>query len=288
LNQKHRLPEPTKRILRKEAFFGCVVCGNPIIEYAHVIPYGVSQDDSVNNLVVLCPNHHTRYDVGDISERKIRMYKSNPFNKERNVADRFDVEGDVPIIEAGTNIFKNTPVLLVIDNKNIITLSKEEEGLLLNAVLYDKNNNLLAFIKDNEWCALSGMVWDIDYHTVAKSLVIRTKPRNILLKLRISKGVVHFSGLLYYNGVRTRISPSKIMFGNNIMTWRESQFENCITAFWFDTQKGSFGAGSSVHEHEYKKPICVTLMQRTSLLRGRIYETHYIMRECRFCGQIAI
>ena len=288
MSQRHQLPEPTKRIVRKEAFFGCVVCGNPIIEYAHIIPYGISRDDRVGNLVALCPTHHTRYDLGGISEDKMRAFKSNPFNKGRDVVDRFDIEGDVPIIEAGTNIFKNTPVLLVVDNRNIVTLSKEEDELLLNAVFYDKNNDLLAFIKDNEWCALSGMAWDIEYHTVAKALVIRTKPRNILLRLRIRKGVIHFSGLLYYNGLKVRISPSKIMFGNNVMTWKRCKFENCITAIHFDTQTGSFGIASSVHEHEYRKPICVTLMQGSDLLRGRIYQTYYIMRECRFCNQIAL
>lgn len=287
LIQRPQPTEPTKRLVRKEAFFGCVICGNPIIEYAHIIPYSKSQDNSAKNLVVLCPNHHTRYDLGDISEQKIRLFKANPFNKGKDVTDRFDIEGEIPTIQAGSNIFRNVPVLLAIDNKNIITLNKME-CLMLNVEFYDEKNNLLAFIKDNEWCALSGMVWDIEYHTVAKALIIRTKPRKILLRLRISQGVVHLSGLLYYNGFRVKIFPNYILFGNEMMIWKGCRFENLITALWIVTQTHEFKIGTFLHAHEYKKPILATLMRRSNFLHGRIYETHYIMKECKFCGKIVL
>ncbi|MBU5337278.1 hypothetical protein [Intestinibacter bartlettii] len=40
-NNKKRppIPNPLKRELRQEAHFGCVNCGNPIIEYHHITPW---------------------------------------------------------------------------------------------------------------------------------------------------------------------------------------------------------------------------------------------------------
>jgi len=293
MSRRQSIPELTKRIVRREACFGCVICGNPLIVYAHIISYEISHDNSPSNLVTLCPTCHTKYDLGAISENQIRNFKSNPFNRGRDVKDTFNIIGEVPIIEAGTSTFKNTSVLLFVDDKNIVTLTKEENELLLNALFYDEKNKLLAYIKDNEWCSLSGMVWDIDYHTVAKALILRTKSRKILLKLRIAKGIIHFSGLLYYNGVKAKISPSEIVFATHgradvRVHWKGLLFENCITAIAFDTQKGTFEIGTSIHVHQYSKPIYAILRQRTNLLWRPIYETLFVMRRCRLCNKISI
>lgn len=280
------IPESTKRIVRQDGFFGCVICGSPLIEYCHIVPYFKSHNNNPENLVPLCPTHHTKYDNEAISERRIREFKAKPFNKSRDVKDTFYIEGDRPIIEAGSCIFENTSIPLVIDDRNIISFYKENEELLFNALFYDVHNNLLAFIKDNEWCALSGMVWDIDYHTVAKSLVIRTKPRDILLRLRISSNIIHLSGVLYYNGLRAKILPSRIVFGDKTLTWQRVGFRNCVTAVAFNTQTGGFEIASLKHEHEYRKPILASLKRDTS--QGRIYETVFIMKECKYCGQIVV
>jgi hypothetical protein len=283
MTQRPPLPDPTKRIVRKEGFFGCVVCGNPLIEYSHIIPYSKSHDDSPENLVPLCPTHHAEYDNEAISEKRMREFKANPYNKNRDVGERFYIEGDKPIIEIGSNIFENTPIPLVIDSKNIVSLYKEENELLLNALFYDMNNNLLASIKDNEWCASSGMVWDIEYHTTAKALIVRTKPKDILLRLKISKGIVHLSGALNYNGLQVRMFPTRVI-GKKTVSLRHCKFSNVIAAVAFDTRTGGFEIATSRHEHEFKKQIIAQM--RRDYQHGRRYEPVFIMKECRHCGRI--
>lgn len=284
MSQRERIPDSTKRIVRQEAFFGCVKCGNPIVEYAHIISYNISKDNSLGNLVTLCPTDHTKYDLGAYTEEEIREFKSNPFNKGRDIKDSFTITGSDPIIEAGTNLCINTPVLLMVDNKNIVTLIKEKDMLTLNALFYNRNNELVAFIKNNEWVSLSGRAWDIVYRTVAKNLTIRTQQRDIMLRLKISQGVVHFSGKLYYNGFRVVISPTQMMVGRNAMFLRHCAFKNCITAVVVDTQKGGIGVGSSQHEHEYKDPIMVYLRKEMSA----VYKKYYVLKECKFCRKIQL
>lgn len=54
----------------------CIVCGwdkrdfksEPLVEGAHVRPFRKTSDyDKFDNIVGLCPNHHTEYDVGNIT-----------------------------------------------------------------------------------------------------------------------------------------------------------------------------------------------------------------------------
>jgi len=273
--------EPNKRIVRQVAFFGCVICGNPLIEYAHIIPYEKSHNNEPENLVALCPNNHTEYDLGAFSEAEIRNYKANPFNRGRDIKKTFNILGSTPVIEAGTNICNNTPVLLVIDDKNIVTLQKENNQLTLNALFYDSSDKLVAYIKNNEWCALNNKAWDITYQTIAKNLTIRTKSRDILLKLKISKGVVHFSGRLYYHGYKVIISPNRIAVGNNVCFLYGCRFTNLVTVVAVNTNKGSIVIGSSVHEHISKTPLILYLRQG----KYPLYTSFFVQRGCKFCGK---
>lgn len=76
--------ERTKRLnklqpLIKEKFdYRCQYCGFTFVkkngkryaEVAHIIPYSKSHDDSPENLLVLCPNHHKMFDYGKQEARK--------------------------------------------------------------------------------------------------------------------------------------------------------------------------------------------------------------------------
>ncbi|WP_424008273.1 HNH endonuclease [Haloferax denitrificans] len=47
----------------------CAVCGEAIFERAHVRPkrsFDDRQDDERNNIIRLCPTHHTKFDNGKI------------------------------------------------------------------------------------------------------------------------------------------------------------------------------------------------------------------------------
>jgi len=69
--------------LLKERHEKCMVCNIPHFkkennvaysEVHHLIPWSTSYDDSRENLVVLCPTCHKKFDHAKISER-ISMYK---------------------------------------------------------------------------------------------------------------------------------------------------------------------------------------------------------------------
>ena len=52
INMSNRppIPEGVKRKLRQEAYFGCVKCGCPIIEYHHIEPWSVVKKHSGRRL----------------------------------------------------------------------------------------------------------------------------------------------------------------------------------------------------------------------------------------------
>lgn len=60
-----RVPEAIARDVREECHHCCAICGDmnhP--ELAHIDPVARTLNNSPDNLILLCPNHHTAYDYG--------------------------------------------------------------------------------------------------------------------------------------------------------------------------------------------------------------------------------
>ncbi len=104
-------PEPIRQRLRAEAGFGCAYCGNPILEYHHIIPWRDEQLHRPEHMVALCPTHHT--EIANFPRSYAYKLKSNPHNKKDDIwnghlgSERNSIEYVV-----GSNIFRDTPTIL--------------------------------------------------------------------------------------------------------------------------------------------------------------------------------
>ena len=59
------IPEAIMRDVREECHLCCAVCGDANNgEVAHIVAVAESLNNSPDNLIFLCPNHHTQYDLG--------------------------------------------------------------------------------------------------------------------------------------------------------------------------------------------------------------------------------
>lgn len=59
------IPDAIKEDIKKESSYSCAICGNMNHgEIAHIEPVAETMNNSPDNLIYLCPNHHTQYDYG--------------------------------------------------------------------------------------------------------------------------------------------------------------------------------------------------------------------------------
>jgi predicted restriction endonuclease len=57
----------------------CAICGfNIVVHVHHIIPAAAGGSNKIENLIVLCPNHHEMADRGMISP--VELIKLNPFS----------------------------------------------------------------------------------------------------------------------------------------------------------------------------------------------------------------
>jgi len=76
------IPVDVERTVRKECGFGCVICGEMLIEYDHFEPpfHEVKEEHNASGIALLCPTHHSqrlgKYPV--LNAETVQQHRLNP------------------------------------------------------------------------------------------------------------------------------------------------------------------------------------------------------------------
>ncbi|MUV57471.1 HNH endonuclease [Halogeometricum sp. CBA1124] len=210
-----RPPADVRRELRQEANFGCVICGVPIIQYHHIVPFAEEKHHDPDRMVALCPNHHDHAgpNAEALTPDQLYEYKENPHNSQK-VEYEFFFESGNPYLKLAGNYFQVTEdrrmTILEVEGESLFDIGFRNGILTYDLTLYDEDDNLMAEIKENEWIAYTDEVWDMEYRK--NKFSIWHEPRDIGLKLEYSSDddLVALQGSFYHSGVRIEAKPSGI------------------------------------------------------------------------------
>lgn len=202
------IPEPTKRQLRREAGFGCCKCGNPIFEYHHIVHNSAKAEDTM----ILCPICHHEATVGAMTEEEQRFYKAHPFNIEKGyVEGKLKIKQKSPVVVIGTNQFVGDGNFILVDHENLLSLGIDTSGRIeLSVQLYDRNDQLLAFIECNKWISGDPMSWDLE--SSFQWLKIRHRLRAIALEINARNFPIEIRADLWRRGQNFQLNPYQIRF----------------------------------------------------------------------------
>ena len=180
-----RIPPEIKRQIRKNAGFGCVICGNGITEYEHVDPeYHDAKEHDPEKMTLLCGNHHNKVTRGMLSKDTVKAAMLNPICKQQGFSnDFFDFGLNHPTILIGGNIFKKVYIPVIIKSAPLFIIKPpEEKGASFNLSCYfwkaDETDSLI--IEDNEWKAGTNN-WDVE--VMGNRITVREKSGKIHLCL---------------------------------------------------------------------------------------------------------
>lgn len=74
------IPIPVKRAVRQACGFGCVICGNPFIQYHHAdTTYADAAIHDPRKITLLCGGCHDRVSRGSYSAEKVREHIAKPY-----------------------------------------------------------------------------------------------------------------------------------------------------------------------------------------------------------------
>ncbi|MFK9072899.1 MULTISPECIES: SEC-C metal-binding domain-containing protein [Proteus] len=169
-------PKSVIQILKQEVGFGCPVpgCGNPYLEWHHFDPpWCVENHHRAEGMIALCTHHHKKADSGAYTNEQLIEFKSNKANSEI-VKGNFEWRRNKILTLIGGNFFYETPRPLVIDNHDVVSLIRDDNGyLLLNIEMLSVLKEERLIMKENCWenigkpvdikCPPSGKKLEIKY-----------------------------------------------------------------------------------------------------------------------------
>jgi trigger factor len=216
---REQIPEEVKREIRQRCGFGCVICGHPIYEYEHMEEYAKVKRHVAAEMTLLCPNHHSEKTKGLMPSFIVKEANKKPYNLRRKHSNNYGLyyygdNVDVLISDIGFTADKSDFIPILINDTPIILVKCEDEHYLLNINLYDKYDNLVLKIEDNNLIYSLGF-WDIRFE--GRTLYIRDDLYKVFIEIEFkTPNIFHIKrGIIYHNGYEIKISASKGISINN-------------------------------------------------------------------------
>jgi len=237
------IPANVAIALRQEACFGCCKCGNPIIQYHHIVEYSEDPHFRPADMMVLCPACHEFVTHAKVSEDIQREWKSKPYNSTyKHPGGLLYHEQKNPEIRLGNVLMRNCPLCLVVDEECIIGMRQDETcKLLLSLRLYDVHEKLLVSIDDNEWKLGEAAPWDMEAKW--RYFRLRQKAGEILLEVDARIEPVFIRGVLRKSGRVITITDSQLEVadGNNRVVIQGGSFSNFRAGVCIDRRSHRIG-----------------------------------------------
>lgn len=203
-------PLPIQSQLKKEARYGCSICGCPLLEFVQFIPSDTPGAYLPENMIAICPTHTLKFVQNELSATELSSFKTKPYNR-INENKPFALAPELTVNIAKTK-FINTHRLLSVDDFDLITIRKENNSyLLLDLNFFDSQNNLIAVTSENSWTTDKKQVWNIGYKP--GYLKIQNKTRQILFEAKIESGEIFIVADMYYSGIPVNITRDEVLFG---------------------------------------------------------------------------
>jgi hypothetical protein len=221
------IPESVKRQLRIEACYGCCRCGEPFIQFHHIL--GVQQTgDDPKHMMALCPNCHSIATANAMPIKKQYILKKHPHNcAVGSVHGRLWVNQPVLVIQAGWNVLVGPGPKIVVDGEPILALEISEEGeLLVSLRLYDADGTLALWIDRNEWIA--GPPNMKDFVPKPRWLRIRLPHTQAVIMIDARKPVLQLRGSFKYRGTGFNIGTQMLTLSSQYSFAGMAMYDGCF------------------------------------------------------------
>lgn len=224
MNPRPSIPSDIKRKVRQRCGFGCVICGLPLYEYEHMLEWSKVKRHVAKEITLLCREHHGQKTNGLLPVAKVIKADKKPYNLKHGVSKKLSLHyyGDRNIsFSFGESIITCSKmsdgdqlIPIVIDDIPIISFVKKDDTLLLNFIAFNKSNEAVFQITENE-AIYSVDHWDVEW--IKNRLTIREKKGDILLSIEFNppNEIKIINATILCNGIEIHLRKNYIACLNN-------------------------------------------------------------------------
>jgi len=236
------IPKAVRALVRKNSGYGCVICGNAIVEYEHVDPeFHEAKIHNASCMALLCPTCHSKVTKGAMSKSLVKEAMKNPWSFQHGLSyDDLELPPSDPKMYIGNSVYNTENVLLRARGKDLIKFHPPEVAntpFRISAEFYNELGVLTSRIRKNVFESILG---DHDIEFVGTKITIKTpgsnKPSLVVERvggenLRILELNMFYQGILF-NVENTGVLTVKM--GQSTIVISKSEFSGCGTVFNFN------------------------------------------------------
>lgn len=199
------IPEQVKRRVRRECYFGCVICGLPLFQYDHIELFSARQDHDIDNIALLCPNHHDQKTRGLLPTAKVASARKKPRNASRTRSTSMDLSfsSDAAKFRLGSIAIESEPLAvgeifpaLTIGGRLVYGAENCDGHLLLHAAVCDAAGETILQIVRGELALNTGV---FDFKHVGKRFLIKSRLfPSISIVIKKNDAGIHISQSHFY------------------------------------------------------------------------------------------
>jgi hypothetical protein len=216
------VPQAIQIQLKKEAHYGCVICGCPVLEFIDFNRTGNQRHELMRqevflpeNMVAICPSHNKEFRESHIDPSFLASSKHSPFNMIHDDLAFATTSSNEFAVSMGGCTFINTSRLLVVDDFELINVKRMDSRLLVMDVnFFNGANQLVGIILENSWSSEWSKIgdWAIEYLR-PKRLIIENKREGMYFEAKFENDndLRILADGLCYNSQKIQITQNEIL-----------------------------------------------------------------------------
>lgn len=183
-------PKDVRERLRREVNFGCPICRSPFLTYHHFDPpWEPTHTHHEPGMIALCSEHHNFADGGNYPKDYLRKLKQDPPTEPPRGQLPWNVTN--AFISFGGNYFvshKDKLFSFRVNGRNVFSFCLKENGYLaINAAIYNKANELVCELVENDIVASLPSLGDLTCSTQGKKIEIGSRSNDAYLSLKFDR-----------------------------------------------------------------------------------------------------
>ena len=113
------IPSDVQRKIRQDDGYGCVICGQILVDYEHIDPlFCDAKEHDPEKIALLCSHHHDLVTRKVLPKRVVKEAKSKPFCRTNKFShSHYYPSIDEVKLKVGSSIFEDTLIVLSLYGK---------------------------------------------------------------------------------------------------------------------------------------------------------------------------
>jgi len=219
--RSRHIPKKVKSYINERHFFECAWCGVNITEQHHLEEFHLGGEHIEENLILLCPTHHSMAHMGEILKFELIKRKSSHKKGDR-ILGNFKTTLEKSYVKFGNSFFLNSSNFLHYNGFPIFDVKVENKNLLLSCRFFDPKGNLIFWMSRNMfWSTVEAKVSApcVDFIEISnpeKYFFLRVEKETDYLSIKIETYVAGFliiadsEKILFTNGKGSYISNGDV------------------------------------------------------------------------------